>query len=337
MVERFMESVSNTMLLPWSRERGENARFGIILLVLALVFVPLALLIPRMQLPQPTQAQLEAVPAHLAHLVQVPKPKPKPVPKVLPPPVPKPKPKEKPIPLPKPEAKAKPKPKPQPEKPHPVVHREPTPKAASQQTTQQARAVAQKSGLLALQSQLSQMQDMAQPDQQPATIKTMGQKTQAQSDDQQVQAVSVAEATSGSGGIRDTSKPQQQVALANRQAERVAPEHHQKHHRKTAKADNGPGGRSMENIRRVFDRNKSALYVLYNMALRRNPLLQGKVLLEVVIQPDGSVSSCKVVSSELNDPQLEKQIAERVELFNFGKERVKPRTVKIPINFLPPS
>ncbi len=58
-------------------------------------------------------------------------------------------------------------------------------------------------------------------------------------------------------------------------------------------------------------------------------------MLELVIEPDGSVSSCEVVSSELGNQSLEQRIAMRVRLFNFGEDDVEPRTVRFPIDFLP--
>ena len=52
----------------------------------------------------------------------------------------------------------------------------------------------------------------------------------------------------------------------------------------------------------VFDRNRSAIYALYSRALRDNPALQGKVVLEVTIAPSGDVTDVRLVSSELGDP-----------------------------------
>lgn len=337
------EGVSKTIMLPWTRERGENARFVVILALLATLFGPAAVLIPQVELPQPTEETLEAVPAHLAQLVNAPKPKPKVVAKPLVPPVkpkPKPKPKAPPKPVEKPKKLAKPKVKPRP----PVEKRansktpKTSPKAQPGESANQAREVARKSGLLALQSQLTQMQDLASPAGLPATITTMGKvDTDSAPSKGDQPLVSESSATRGSGGIAKSAAPQQRVALADRRAQHLAPPAHQEHPRANGEsADKGERERGMRNIRKVFDRNKSALFILYNMALRQNPLLQGKVLLELVIQPDGSVSSCKVVSSELHDKTLEKQIVERVELFNFGRRDVKQRKVRIPINFLPP-
>ena len=100
----------------------------------------------------------------------------------------------------------------------------------------------------------------------------------------------------------------------------------------------GPGGaagRSAEEIAMVFDRNKGAIYALYGRALRTNPMLQGKLVLEFTIAPSGMVTRCRVVSSELNDPALERGIVARVMLFRFPPEKVDPTTATKPIDFFP--
>ena len=97
----------------------------------------------------------------------------------------------------------------------------------------------------------------------------------------------------------------------------------------------GKASRTDEEIQIVFDRNKSALYRLYNRELRTDPTLQGKVVLKLTIAPSGQVTMCKVVSSSLNSPELERKIAQRVKLFNFGKKDVDAVTISYPIDFLP--
>ena len=91
----------------------------------------------------------------------------------------------------------------------------------------------------------------------------------------------------------------------------------------------------MSNIRQVFDAQKSVRYSLYQRELRQDPTLEGKVTLELVIEPDGSVSACQVVGSELGNPGLEQRIAMRVRMFNFGSAQVETRKVQFPIEFLP--
>ncbi|MCP5040351.1 MAG: AgmX/PglI C-terminal domain-containing protein [bacterium] len=99
----------------------------------------------------------------------------------------------------------------------------------------------------------------------------------------------------------------------------------------------GPGpARTDEEIQIVFDRHKAALYRLYNRELRRDPTLKGQIVLRFQIEPDGSVSLCEVHSTDMNAPNLAKQVVGRVKTFDFGaKEGVPPVLIRYPIDFLP--
>jgi outer membrane biosynthesis protein TonB len=99
----------------------------------------------------------------------------------------------------------------------------------------------------------------------------------------------------------------------------------------------GPGAaRTDEEIQIVFDRHKAALYRLYNRELRRDPTLQGQMVLRLTIEPDGSVSLCKLQSTDMKAPQLSAQVVERVRTFDFGaKEGISAITIIYPIDFLP--
>jgi len=141
----------------------------------------------------------------------------------------------------------------------------------------------------------------------------------------------------GSGGVETREGPVREVELAKHETSDVAAP------RETAPqvasqpepARPSVGERAMSNIRQVFDAQKSVLYSLYQRQLRQDPTLEGKVTLELVIEPDGSVSACDVVGSELDHPMLEKRIALRVQMFNFGAANVETRKVRFPIDFLP--
>jgi protein TonB len=97
----------------------------------------------------------------------------------------------------------------------------------------------------------------------------------------------------------------------------------------------GKAARSREEIELVFDRNKGAIYALYSRALREKPDLQGKLVLEFTIAPSGEVTMCRLVSSELGDPELESKIVLRVKLFRFEAKDVEPITTTKPIDFFP--
>jgi hypothetical protein len=98
----------------------------------------------------------------------------------------------------------------------------------------------------------------------------------------------------------------------------------------------GPGpGRTDEEIQTVFDRHKAQLYRLYNVELRRDPTLQGKMILRLTIEPDGGVSMCQLQASNMDAPDLAAQVIGRVKTFAFGAKAVPAVTIVYPIDFLP--
>ncbi len=94
--------------------------------------------------------------------------------------------------------------------------------------------------------------------------------------------------------------------------------------------------RTDEEIQIVFDRYKAAFYRMYNRELRNDPTLRGQMVLRLTIEPDGSVSMCKLQSSDMKAPVLAGQVVARVLTINFGaKEGVEALTIVYPIDFLP--
>jgi periplasmic protein TonB len=97
----------------------------------------------------------------------------------------------------------------------------------------------------------------------------------------------------------------------------------------------GKASRSLEEIRIVFDRNKGSIYAIYNRALREDPALQGKVVLELKIAPSGAVTDCRILSSELKSPELEAKLLARIRQFDFGAREVDQMIATYPLDFLP--
>ena len=97
----------------------------------------------------------------------------------------------------------------------------------------------------------------------------------------------------------------------------------------------GRASRSREEIELVFDKNKGAIFALYNRALRRDPSLEGKLVLRLTIDPNGIVSFCEIISSELDDPELERKLVQRVRMFRFEAKDVEAITTTKPIDFFP--
>jgi hypothetical protein len=97
----------------------------------------------------------------------------------------------------------------------------------------------------------------------------------------------------------------------------------------------GKASRSIEDIKIVFERNKGAIYAIYNRALREEPSLQGKVVLKLTIAPSGAVVDCRIEASELRLPELESKLLARIRQFDFGAKDVDQMIVTWPVDFLP--
>ncbi len=305
--------------LPWNAEQGENQRFYVALAMVFIFFLPPALLIPSMDLPEPDRREVEKVPPQLARLIEQKKP-PEPV-----------------IPI-KPEPKPEPEPEKETAKPEkkqpPEVAEVPKPTAKPKQTVEQAREKASRSGLMAMKDTLASMRSMesvATPTLQ-ANVDTSSVATS-----QSASSQAKAETLSGSGGVKREQGPTREVAVANHEVRNVevAAEPTVAKAATAEPSSSGAGTRAMSNIRRIFDANKTALDSLYRRELRQDPTLQGRITLKLVIEPDGSVSKCEVVESELQHSKLEQRIAMRVRLFNFGSADVEQRELTFPLDFLP--
>ena len=97
----------------------------------------------------------------------------------------------------------------------------------------------------------------------------------------------------------------------------------------------GKASRSREEIELVFDKNKGAIFALYNRALRMDPSLEGKLVLRLTIAPSGEVTFCEIVSSELGDEDLERKLVQRIRMFRFEAKDVEAITTTKPIDFFP--
>jgi len=103
----------------------------------------------------------------------------------------------------------------------------------------------------------------------------------------------------------------------------------------TRAGGSGKASRGSEEIALVFTRNKGAIDAMYARALRDNPALQGKVVLEITIAPSGDITAARIVSSELKDPEFESKLLARIRLFKFEAKDVATLTATKPIDFFP--
>lgn len=93
--------------------------------------------------------------------------------------------------------------------------------------------------------------------------------------------------------------------------------------------------RSPEEVRIVLELRKGALHAAYNQALRRNPKLGGKLVLEFTIVPSGGVEGISVRSSELNDAAFLDAIKSIAGQMQFPPEPVQTLVTTYPLDFLP--
>jgi TonB family protein len=302
----------NEPFLPWVESENDR-RFKRILLVSIMIATILGVIVPYLPVPEPERKELKDVAPRLAKLILEKK-------KVVPPPPPKPK-EEK-----KQDTKKKPDQK-KPEQKKDVKKEPPKP--------QNARKKAESVGLVALSDDLADLResfDMSSLDNKPQ------QKTGAQAAvTATTSSVLTAKATQGSGGINtgSLSRSTGGSELATRQTTNVKSSIGNTEKKAVRSSDGRSVVRSQDEIERVFQQNKGAIFSLYNRALRKDPTLQGKVVLELTIAPNGSVEQCRIVSSELNSPELEKKLVSRVKLFKFKASNVSKVTITYPIDFLP--
>jgi TonB family protein len=103
----------------------------------------------------------------------------------------------------------------------------------------------------------------------------------------------------------------------------------------TRAGGSGKASRGAEEIALVFTKNKGAIDAMYARALRDDPALQGKVVIEMTIAPSGEITSARIVSSELKDPEFESKLLARIRLFRFEAKDVATLTATKPIDFFP--
>ncbi|WP_444937944.1 AgmX/PglI C-terminal domain-containing protein [Microbulbifer sp. JMSA002] len=317
-------------LLPWSASNQEDQRFIKFLRAGLIVFAVCGSIVTFAPVPELTREQAERVPPQLAKVILEKKelPKPKPKPKA------KPKPEEK-----KPDAE-KPKEKPEPkkvekEKPKPAPKPEPskveTPPVA---TIQKAREKAASSGINALADDLLDMRESFDTGEVTRGQLSAGSATAAQT---QRNMISDKSKTS-SGGVRagSISTDTGGVSLAGRQTTRVEQAQAKGSAKQAARRVRGEKLARTDNaIRGIMEANKAAINAIYDRALRRDPTLQGKITVQLVIEANGTISSIKLIESELNNPVLERKLLARIRMINFGSADVKATTRNYSIDFLP--
>lgn len=323
----------STPTLPWDRRAEEEKLFRRLAALFILIFFIITIIVPYVPLPEKQREEVERIPPRLAKLVME-KQKP-------PPPKVEEKPKEELKEEPKKEEPKKEEPKKEEKKEEPKPKKEEPKKP---QPTKQETAKKQAAAAVAVFDDLADLRDTQDLD----SLKTQQQAVTSASVSAQGSAtdraligraaiggsggVAIAKASSGGGGTgklgtapgAGMQSSQVKSAIADPAAQQAE-----------KRGKGGKARRTTEDVQLVFDRNKGAIYSLYRRALRENPALEGTLVLRLEIQPNGAVSRCEVVSSELKDPDLERKIVTKVKSINFGKMDVDVWNDSYPISFIP--
>jgi protein TonB len=309
--------------LPWTSAEGQEQKFRRLLAIVFAVLLFLGVVWPFLPTPAVDPNAVEEIPPRIAKLLLEQKPPPPPPPKVQ---EPEPEPIKDPIKEPEPEKVVEK--EPEPPKPEPKPEPIDTQKVAREQA--QAALLPFTEDLAAL-ADSNVLEKLA--DERPLTA-SVGQAarnersmitSKAGTASGGINTASMSRNTGGSGlAARTTSQVESPVAAVGQSAGGA---------RRTG--ESGKASRSREEIELVFDKNKGAIFALYNRALRADPTLEGKLVLRLTIAPTGEVTFCEVVSSELGDPDLEQKLVQRVRMFRFEARDVEAITTTKPIDFFP--
>jgi len=300
-VEREYEPTPfRSMHMPWDKKDENEKRFKKYLLVALLYSILFALVVPYVELPAPDMEEETKIPERIVKFIK----------------------------------KKEPKPKPKKAAAQPAGKKKPT-----TEEKEKARKKAAKTGLLAFKNNFADLMDnMSQPKLGAnAKLSKQGKRSKSTS-----RAMVLSQAQSGSSGINASSLSRD----SGIQGDKIGSVGFSRVNSAigTGAEDDrplssGPGpSRTDEEIQIIFDRYKAALYRIYNRELRKNPSLQGKMVLRITILPSGKVSNAKVESTDLDSALLSKKIIDRVKRFNFGAKKDVPTiTILYPIDFLPAS
>lgn len=329
--------VNVSSLLPWDDLPEDKRRLRVFMALALILWLLFTIAIPFIKVPKTERRTTDVVPERLARVMMEKKKERE----QLPPP-PKPELKEEK----KPEEKKEEKPK---DEPKPEVKPEPKPAAVKidvqkEAARQKAQAMLQESGLNDLQGMLDEPVGAAGP----GTLAKGGAEAAGTS-----RNLLTSKAGAGSGGLASAgyggpvssgfgggtpggkgSAGTRQMAAGLKGSDV-----------KSSIGEGGPVGRQAgangklkrteEEVRRIFDRYAGRLNSAYQRELRDDPTLQGSVTVKLTIAPDGSVTDCKIASSQLNNPSLESKIVAMVRGFRFEPIDGDVWTGPYTLNFLP--
>jgi outer membrane biosynthesis protein TonB len=311
--------------LPWTSDSRQERKFQRLLGAIFIAVAVLSLLWPFIPTPEPDPYEVIEIPPRIAQLLLEEKPLP-------PPPPPEPEPEEE---EPEPEPDEEPEQVVEEVEPEPEIIPEPEPEPEINQ-----EEVALEQAQAAMMPFAEDLADLVDQDLLDA-VDDRDLTASVGESERNERSMITSKAGVASGGINTASLSRNTggTGIAGRSTTQVASPveglgDSAGGARRTGTS--GKASRSREEIELVFDKNKGAIFALYNRALRMDPSLEGKLVLRLTIAPDGSVTFCEVVSSELGDPELESKLVARVKLFRFAeRDDVEPITTTKPIDFFP--
>ncbi|MGD9841699.1 MAG: TonB family protein [Steroidobacteraceae bacterium] len=300
-----------TFELPWSPTAEVEQRFRKVVRNCLIAFAVLIVVMTLLPLPDQSQQKIPALPDRVVQLVLEQRKPPPPPPKIIE--------QEKPVeelkPVEKPQLKPAPKPEPD--------------------RTEQARKQATKA--LAVFDELAALRDSSvlNKAQQNQPLSSAVAATRSERN------MITSAAGKGSGGINNAALSRgyggSTGELAGHSTTQVSSTIGANSNQPAIQrgAGNKKGSRNVSDVLQILDSNKGAIFALYTRALRSNPELMGKVVLKLIISPDGDITSCQIVSSELNNPELEGKLVARIKSIRFPAQDVGVAEVTYPIEFFP--
>ena len=304
-------------VLPWSSDSNQDRKFQRLLGIVFLIVALLGIVWPFIPTTKPDPDEIIEIPPRIAQLLLEEKPLPPPPPPVV---------------------EEEPEPEPEPDDPEPeqVVETEPEPEPEPQPDLEEIAREQAQAALMPFAEDLADLVDQELLEKVADNRELSASVGVAARNERSMITSKVGTASSGIN-TASMSRNTGGTGIAGRSTTKVD----------SPVAGIGPAGgarrtgssgkasRSREEIELVFDKNKGAIFSLYNRALRNDPSLEGKLVLTLTIAPNGTVTFCEIISSELGDADLENKLVQRIKLFRFEAKDVEAITTTKPIDFFP--
>jgi protein TonB len=305
--------------LPWTTGQSQDKKFQRLLGIIFLICAVLSIVWPFIPVPEPDPFDVEEIPPRIAQLLLEERPLPPPPPPVV---------------------EEEPEPEPDDPEPEQVVEETPPEPEPEPEPEIDREEVAREQAQAALMPFAEDLADLVDNKLLEQVSNDRDLTASVGESERNERSMITSKVGAASGGINTAAMSRNTggSGIAGRNTTRVASPVAgigQAGGSASRSGSSGKASRSREEIELVFDKNKGAIFALYNRALRRDPSLEGKLVLKLTIDPNGVVSFCEVVSSELGDAELERKLVARIKMFRFEARDVEAITTTKPIDFFP--